>query len=236
LTPSEVKPDQYEDLAGLIEYSLVRPEFSEEDIARHCGIAREYRVAAVIVRGSDVDQVSRWLSGSGIRLCAAANSPHGFAPTAVKCYEVRELLRRGAQAIDTVMNTGKLISRQFQYLEMELQQMADACRQSSATLTVNLESEYLTEEHKIVACRIARRAGAEFIGTNKFEDIALLLAHSRDRLKIKTNAPIADLQTAQSFRAANCSRIELPDPVPILDAWKSSLESRNATNITEPQA
>ena len=223
MTPSEVQPEKYEDLAGLVEYSLVRPELSEEDIARHCEIARQYRVASVIVRGSDVDQVARWLSGSGIRLSAAANYPHGFAPTAVKCYETRELLRRGAQAIDTVMNTGKLLSRQFQYLEMELQQMADACRQSNATITVNLESEHLTEEHKIVACRIARRAAVDFIGTNKFEDVALLLAHSRDRLKIKTNAPIPDLETAQTFRTAGCSRIELSDPRSILDAWKSHL-------------
>jgi deoxyribose-phosphate aldolase len=118
------------------------------------------------------------------------------------------------------MNTGKLISRQFQYLETELLQMADACHQSAAILKVNLESEFLTEELNIIACRIARRAGADYIGTNKLEDVAILLSHSRDRLKIKCHAPIADLAAALAYREAGCARIELAEPVAVLEAWR----------------
>jgi deoxyribose-phosphate aldolase len=132
-------------------------------------------------------------------------------------------LRRGVQEIDTVMNTGKLVSRQFQYLETELLQMADACHQSAALLKVNLESEFLTEELNIIACRIARRAGADYIGTSKLEDVPLLLSHSRDRLKIKCHAPIADLDSALAFQSAGCVRIELTEPVGILEAWRQKL-------------
>jgi deoxyribose-phosphate aldolase len=132
-------------------------------------------------------------------------------------------LRRGVQEIDTVMNTGKLISRQFQYLETELLQIADACHQSAAILKVNLESHFLTEELNIIACRIARRAGADYLGTNKLEDVAVLLSHSRDRLKIKCHAPIADLESALAFRDAGCGRIEIAEPAAILVAWKVKL-------------
>ena len=130
-------------------------------------------------------------------------------------------MRRGVKEIDTVMNTGKLVSRQFQYLETELLQMADACHQSAALLKVNLESEFLTEELNIIACRIARRAGADYIGTNKLEDVPLLLSHARDRLKIKCHGQIGDLDRVLALREAGCLRIELQEPVAILDAWKA---------------
>jgi deoxyribose-phosphate aldolase len=211
------------DLAGLIDYALTRSELSEGDVARGCELAKQRGVASVIVRPSDVDLAARWMAGSGARLGTLADSPHGYSTTAAKTYAARDLLRRGVQEIDTVMNTGKLVSRQFQYLETELLQMADACHQSAALLKVNLESEFLTEELNIIACRIARRAGADYIGTSKLEDVALLLSHSRDRLKIKCHGPIADLDSALAFRDAGCLRIELMEPVGILEAWRQKL-------------
>ena len=211
------------DLAGLIDYALTRSQLSEADVARGCELAKQHGIASVIVRPSDVDLAARWMAGSGVRLGTLADSPHGYSTTAAKTYAARDLLRRGVQEIDTVMNTGKLVSRQFQYLETELLQMADACHQSAALLKVNLESEFLTEELNIIACRIARRAGADYIGTSKLEDVPLLLSHSRDRLKIKCHAPIADLDSALAFQSAGCVRIELTEPVGILEAWRQKL-------------
>ncbi len=219
---SEPVPN-YPDLAGLIEWELTRSQLSEADVANGCELAKKHGVASVIVRPSDVDLAARWMAGSGVRLGTLADSPHGYSTTAAKTYAARDLLRRGVQEIDTVMNTGKLVSRQFQYLETELLQMADACHQSGALLKVNLESEFLTEELNIIACRIARRAGADYIGTNKLEDVALLQSHSRDRLKIKCQAPIADLDKALAFRDTGCARIEIAEPVAILEAWKVKL-------------
>ncbi len=211
------------DLAGLIDYALTRSELSEADVARGCELAKQQGVASVVVRPSDVDLAARWMAGSVVRLGSLADAPHGYSTTAAKTYATRDLLRRGVQEIDTVMNTGKLKSRQFQYLETELLQMADACHQSGALLKVNLESEFLTEELNIIACRIARRAGADYIGTNKLEDVALLLSHSRDRLKIKCYSQIVDLSSALAFREAGCARIEIGEPGAILEAWRVKL-------------
>jgi deoxyribose-phosphate aldolase len=221
---SSVPVSNYADLAGLIDYALTRSELSEADVARGCELAKQQGVASVMVRPSDIDLAARWMAGSAVRLGTLVDSPHGYSTTAAKTYAARDLLRRGVQEIDTVMNTGKLKSRQFQYLETELLQMADACHQSGALLKVNLESEFLTEELNIIACRIARRAGADYIGTNKLEDIALLLSHSRDRLKIKCHAQIADLGAALTFRESGCARIEIPEPAPVLEAWRARCE------------
>ena len=168
------------------------------------------------------------LNELGLRLCAAAGTPHGYSTTAAKLYEARDLLRRGVHEIDTVMNTGKLISRQFQYLETELQQMADSCKQSGATLAVNLESEFLNEELKILACRVARRAGADYIGTNNLADVPFLRTHSRESLKIKSYARIPDLAAALAFRDAGCSRIQMRDPASVLEAWKTQVAANQA--------
>ena len=85
--------------------------------------------------------------------------PHGSSSTVGKLYETRDLLRRGVTEIDTVINLGKMISRQFQYVEMELQQMAEACHEGGAILKVAFENGYLTEDLKTIACKIVKRAG-----------------------------------------------------------------------------
>jgi len=79
---------------------------------------------------------------------SVAGFPHGSTTTAAKLYEARDLLRRGAREIDMVLNIGKLISRQFQYVEMELAQMAEACHDAGAILKVIFENAYLTDELK----------------------------------------------------------------------------------------
>ena len=167
------------------------------------------------------------LGGAHIELAAPAD--HGLVEEilsgsrlelAERVRERGDLLRRGVHELDTVMNTGKLISRQFQYLETELQQMADSCHQSGATLTVNLESEFLNEELKILACRVARRAGADYIGTNSLTDVPFLLSHSRERLKIKSCGQIHDLAAALAFR--DLAEVSVP-PLPHLTSSCRSL-------------
>jgi len=226
--PEAAKP-AYEDVAGLLEYALTRSEFSDQDIARAWERAQQLRVASVIVRPSDVETVARWAANSTVRLGTIVDSPYGYSNTACKLYAARDMLRLRAKEIDTVIHTGKLISRQFQYLEMELLQMAESCHQSGATLKINMESEHLDEELKILCCRIARRAGADYIGTNRLEDVALLKAHSRDRLKIKISAPNADLDTILAYRDAGITRIQVSDPAPVLEAWKARIAVPAAT-------
>ncbi len=120
------------------------------------------------------------------------------------------------------MNTSKLISRQFQYLEMELQQLVDACHEAHALLTVNLESQHLNEEHKIVACRVAKRTRADFLATSDLRDIAFLAQYAQDRVQLKLREAMT-LEAVLEAHAAGCKRIETPNAAEILDAWKNHL-------------
>jgi deoxyribose-phosphate aldolase len=225
---SDQKIATYEDLAGVLEHSLLRPELTETDVARGCDLAKEYQVSAVLVRQSDVDLAVNWMKGSAVALGSVADWPHGNSSTSVKTYSVRDMLRRGAKEIDTVMNTGKLVSRQFQYLEMELVQMADACHQAGAVLKVSLQSEYLDHELKIVACRIVKRAGVDYLASSALDDFALLAEHLRDRARLKASGPVESLEEALRLREAGCTRIASEHTPAILEAWKARLAEQAA--------
>ena len=225
---SDAAPSTFEDLAKRLELPLLSPELGEDRAAAGCALARRLGLAAVVLRHSDLDSADRWI-GPPVALSAAIDWPHGYSSTAVKQYAARDALRRGAKEILVTMNTGKLISRQFQYLEMELLQIVQACRESRATLTVNLESQYLTEEHKIVACRVAKRVEADFLATPVATDIAFLAQYAQDRIKFKLRE-VETLDAALEAYAAGCLRIESPNAGAILEAWKTRLEQATASS------
>ena len=201
----------------VFEQTLLAPSLSETDVAQGCELARQYALAAVIVRPSDLDLVTNWLRGSSVALGTIIDVPFGHSTTAAKLFAARDALRRGAKEIETVMNTGKLLSRQFQYLETELLQMADSCHASGAILKITLESEHLNEELKIVACRIAKRVGADYLSASTPEDIAAL------KTRIKVRASVDSLDQALACREAGCERLHSTQPGPILEAWKATL-------------
>jgi deoxyribose-phosphate aldolase len=217
----KTEPPALEDLSKIIELPLLAPELTDEQVSAGCSLARRYGLAAVILRPSDLDSAERWI-GSGVALGAVIDWPHGYSTTAVKQYAVRDALRRGAKEITVTMNTSKLVSRQFQYLEMELQQLVDACHEAHALLTVNLESQHLNEEQKIVACRVAKRTRADFLATSDLRDIAFLAQYAQDRVQLKLRAAMT-LEAALEAHAAGCKRIETPNAAEILDAWKNHL-------------
>jgi deoxyribose-phosphate aldolase len=230
---SDLRPPlaTYEALAKMIDHSLLRPELTDERVLEGCNVARRYNVASVTVRPSDVDAVLRWMEASGVPVGSVAGFPHGSTTTAAKLHEARDLLRRGAREIDMVLNIGKLISRQFQYVEMELAQMAEACHDSGAILKVIFENAYLTDELKIVACKIATHTGCDFVKTSTgfaptgatLEDLRLMRAHSGPNVRVKAAGGVRTLEQAIEVYQAGCDRFGATATIAILEAWQARL-------------
>jgi deoxyribose-phosphate aldolase len=147
-------------------------------------------------------------------------------------YETRDLLRRGAREIDMVLNIGKLLSRRFQYVETELRQMAEACHEAGALLKVIFENAYLTDELKIIACKISTRGGADFVKTSTgfapsgatLEDLRLMRAHSGSSVKVKAAGGVRTLEKALEVYEAGADRFGATATAAILDAWKARLQ------------
>ena len=139
-----------------------------------------------------------------------AGGEHAFT-----LYEIRDLLRRGATEIDAVVNIGKLVSRQFPYLETELVQMASVCHGEGAILKVILENAYLTEELKLIACKIAKRAEVDYVKTSTgfapsgctVADVRLMYAKCAPRVKVKAAGGIRTMEAALEIYEAGADRI-----------------------------
>jgi deoxyribose-phosphate aldolase len=232
----------YEELAKMVDHSLVRPELSDDDVAEGCELARRYGVASVSVRPSDVDAVVRRLGGSDVAIGSVVGFPHGSSNTAAKLYELRDLLRRGAREIDMVINIGKMISRQFQYIESELLQAAQSCHETGAVLKVILETAYLTEDLKVIACKIAKRTDVDFVKTSTGfapagytpEDVRLLVRLCGDRVKVKAAGGVRTLDAALQVYELGCARFGATQTASILDAWKARLAELQTQQTNSP--
>ena len=218
----------------MIDHILLRPDLSEDEVSEGCRLAREYNVCSVLVRPSDVDQAIRWMNGSGVRIASTVGYPDGSSNTGTKLYEGRDLLRRGVKELDMTINIGKMISRQFQYVEMELLQMVKSCQESGALLKVNLASRYLAEDLKIIATKIIKRIDAKVLSIDySLRDLALLRPLLKDRVELKAYSGIDSLAEAMEVRENGCVRFGTTETATILDDWKTQLEQQEAGAAAE---
>ena len=223
----------YEDLARRTVQLLVRPELSDDAILEGCREAARRGTAAVLVRPADIDAAVRALEGTGTAPASVVGFPHGGTTTAVKVYETRDLLRRGAKEIDLTVNIGKLVSRQFQFIETEILQISRACHESGALLAVTLENAYLTEDLKVIAMKIAKRCEADFVKTSTgfapaaamAAELPLMTRILGDVCRIEACGGIGTLDDALAAYAQGAERIGSECASSILDAWQTRLEA-----------
>lgn len=220
-------------LARLMVRPLLAPDAADD--ALHGGLQAALRAGfgAVCVRGSDVDTAVRLCQGSGVKVGSVVGFPHGGATTASKLYEARDLLRRGAREIEMVINLGKLRSRQFQYVEAEILQVAQACHESQAILKVVLENAVLSEDLKVIACKIAKRAEADVVKTATGfvrrspaweEDLRLLKRVLKDICEVEAGEAVDTLEGALRAYELGADRLCTAKAEEVLAAWSARLE------------
>src|ERR1035437_1502156 len=223
-----------EALANLIDHPLVAPELTDEQVIEGLELAKRYHIACASVRPCDIDLAVRTLQGSSVKAGAVCGFPHGSANTATKLYEARDLLRRGASEIDMVIAISKLLSREFQYVQMELLQMSELCHKEGALLKVILENAYLTDELKIIACRCCERAEVDFVKTSTgfapsgytLADIALMRRHLPEEIGVKAAGGIRTLDQVLEVYQAGCTRIGTTSTAALLDEGKARLTAQ----------
>ncbi|MBZ5619845.1 MAG: deoxyribose-phosphate aldolase [Acidobacteriia bacterium] len=228
---------RYEDLAKMIDHSLVKPELTNAQVVEGLEMAKRYGIACASVRPCDIDLAVRTLGGSPVRPGSVSGFPHGSQNTATKLFETRDLLRRGAKEIDMVIAISKLLSREFQHVQTELSQMSEACHKEGAILKVILETAYLTDELKIIACRCAERAEVDFVKTSTgfapsgytLDDLKLLRKYLPEEIGIKAAGGLRTVDGVLEVYAAGCSRIGTTSTASILDEWKTRIETAKAT-------
>jgi deoxyribose-phosphate aldolase len=218
----------YDEIAGMIDHSLLKPNLTDREIEEGCRMAHEYRVATVCVRPSDVRRAAEVLAQSSVRVTTVIGFPHGSTTTAAKVFEAEEAIRNGARELDVVLNIGKLKSRDHDYVRADLEAVTAAAHAKSVIVKVIFENCYLEDEEKIAACRISSEVGVDFVKTStgfgtggaEDRDIRLMREHTAPAVKLKAAGGIRTLERAIEVRKLGCMRIGATATIGILERLK----------------
>src|SRR3974390_2292098 len=134
----------YEELAGMIDHSLLHPTLTDRELEDGCAVAAKYKVAAVCIKPNFVGRATELLKGTGVKVGAVIGFPHGNSTTESKRYETELACRDGAVEIDMVVNIGKALSGDWDYVERDIKAVCDEAHKRGAKVKVIFENDYLT--------------------------------------------------------------------------------------------
>jgi deoxyribose-phosphate aldolase len=214
-----------EELAKMIDHSILHPTFTDDDLKKHCDIAKKYNVASVCVKPYTVKQAAELLRGTDVLVCCVIGFPHGNSSTTVKVFEAQQACNDGAVEIDMVINIGKTLGNDWNYVEQEINAVTNVCHSNNAIIKVIFETDYIDrDEDKIKLCEICARNGVDFVKTSTgygfvkqpdgnynykgatVHDIQLFKKHLPSEVKIKCAGGVRTLDDLLKMKEAGASR------------------------------
>ena len=218
------------DIAKTLDHSTLQPFLTEDDIRKGCDVALQYDTATVCARPGDMPLVVKLLSGSGVKPCTVIGFPHGAHHTSVKVFEAEKALDDGCQELDMVLNIGRLLHGDAAYVQDEITQLAQKAHNRDAILKVILETCYLNEEQKKLACRLSEAAGADFVKTSTgfgksgatAHDVALMRKAVGTTMGVKAAGGIHTYQDVEDMIRAGANRIGCSHSVEIMKQAKKA--------------
>jgi deoxyribose-phosphate aldolase len=229
----------YEELAGMIDHSLLHPTMTDEDLREGCLVAAKYKVASVCIKPYAVKEAAERLRGTGVKVGTVIGFPHGGSATEVKRYETEVACRDGATEIDMVINVGKALSGDLAYVERDVRAVVEEAHRHGAIVKVILENDFLPDDGiKIALCEACERAGAEFVKTStgygfvkgkdgKYSydgatehDLALMRAHTSPTVQVKAAGGVRDLDALMRVRDLGTTRCGATATAAMLDEYR----------------
>ena len=202
-----------DEFCGLIDHTLLKPDATPQEIQRVCDEAREYGFASVSVNSCYVAMVNELLTGVEVKPCAVVGFPLGAMDTESKAYEAATAVQNGAEEIDMVLNIGRLKAEDDGDVFSDMVRVIQAA--GDTPVKVILETCLLTDDEKIRACVLAKRAGAAYVKTSTgfsaagatVEDVALLRRTVGDDMGVKAAGGIRTVGDVLRMMDAGASRI-----------------------------
>ena len=224
LTPHDVT---YQQVAQMIDHSLLRPELTISDVLQGCATAAEYQVASATVRPCDVSVGVEALAGSGVPVSTVVGFPHGSNTTATKVFEARQCVADGAIELDMVLNIGRLRSGDLAYVADDIAAVVDAAG-TEAIVKVIFENAYLDHDQKVAACVAAENAGAAFVKTSTgfastgatLADLELMRATVSPNVKVKAAGGVRTLDGLLEVMSIGVERIGATRTESMLEDYK----------------
>lgn len=227
------------ELAKMIDHSLLHPTMTDEDLKQGCALAKAYNAATVCIKPYAIKEALQWVQGSDVLVCAVIGFPHGNSSTAVKVFETEQACTDGAQEIDMVVNIGKVLSNDWQYVENEIAAIVAVTKKYKAALKVIFENDFLpADSYKIKLCEICSKLQVEFVKTStgygfvkgadgkySYEgatehDLILMRKHSAPSVQIKAAGGVRTLDDLLKVKSLGVTRIGATATAAIIDEAK----------------
>ena len=211
-------------IAKYIDHTLLKANATEAQIRRLCEEAREYQFASVCVNTCYVPLAAELLKGSGVKTCCVVGFPLGAMSTAAKAFEAADAVKNGAEEVDMVINIGAVKFGDWDYVAKDIEEVVKASH-DKALVKVIIETCLLTDDEKVLACRTAKEAGADFVKTSTgfsiggatVEDIRLMRETVGAEMGVKASGGIKTYEDAIAMIEAGATRIGASSGIAIVE-------------------
>ncbi|MFB6363199.1 deoxyribose-phosphate aldolase [Paenibacillus elgii] len=218
------------EIARLIDHTLLKADASREAVIRLAEEAKQYRFASVCVNPAQVKTAYEVLKDTpDVKVCTVIGFPLGATTPEVKAFEVREAIAAGATEVDMVINIGALKDKQDDLVEQDIRAVVESAKGKALTKVI-IETCLLTDEEKERACRLAVKAGADFVKTSTgfstggatVADIALMRKTVGPDIGVKASGGVRSLEDVQAMVQAGATRIGSSSGVSIVKGEQSN--------------
>ena len=201
-------------LAKMIDHTILKPEADKASIEKLCKEALEYNFASVCINPTNVELAAKLLKGSEVKVCTVIGFPLGANTMEVKAFETKDAIAKGADEVDMVINIGRLKDKDYEYVEKDIKAVVDAADNKALTKVI-IETCLLTEEEKVKACELAKKAGADFVKTSTGfstggatpEDIKLMRETVGPDMGVKASGGVRSIEDAEAVIKNGATRI-----------------------------
>lgn len=213
------------DLAKMIDHSLLHPTMTDKDIRDGCELSRRYDVATACVKPYAIPLAREILAGSEVGVCPVIGFPHGNSSTSIKVREAENAAREGGSEIDMVINIGKTLGDDWDYVSAEIKAINEAVVANGSILKVIFENDYLHDRHIVKLCEICSEIGVAFVKTSSgygfvkqdngmysykgatTEHLKLMRKHCAPSVQIKAAGGVRTLDDLLMVRSLGVTRI-----------------------------
>ncbi len=226
LSPSE--------LARYFDHTLLKPEATRAQVEALCLEAIRYGFFAVCINPCYIPLAASILRGTGVKICSVVGFPLGATLPEVKAFEAERAIAMGADEVDMVMNIGALKSGDYALVREDIARVVAVTRGAGALVKVILETALLTQDEKVMACKLAMEAGADFVKTSTgfgpggatVEDVRLMRETVGEKMGVKAAGGISSLDQALAMIEAGANRIGASRSVKIIqEAYERLLQT-----------
>ena len=201
------------EIAAMIDHTILHAYATDEQIGKLCAEAKEYGFASVCVNPCHIARAAALLKGTPVKVATVVGFPLGANTTETKAFETKDAIAKGAGEIDMVLDVGAMKSKRYTDVKDQIHAVVQAA--NGVLVKVIIETCYLTDEEKVIACKAAADAGADYVKTSTgfgtggatVKDVALMKQSIPAHMKVKASGGVHNYSEAMAMIEAGASRI-----------------------------